>query len=370
MTQFTILRFSAKHGYAVLDNFLREIPDWENLNYTELHDAYRSRRYIYINAFADCMEALGNKAVDIVYDVECLQKKWADEHDFTYSEENWQQEIILEQIRHYRPDVVYAMEIFFLPVAILKDFKTRFPFIRLFVSQKGFPHAFKELATADLVYTCTPGIVDQFQKKGVNARLLYHCFDETILDAFAGNEKIVQQWPCGFIGSSGYGYPNHSFRYALLAELFEKTELRGWLHEIEPNRPINQRPLSKLYPDQVENPCFGLEMYKRLLSCGVVLNIHTDAADKYVGNMRLFEATGVGVCLLTDTGVNMPELFEEGVDVVTFSSREECFIKLEELLGNAALRKSVATRGQKKTLTCHTLTARCKQIHEELSALL
>lgn len=370
MSNYTILRFSAKHGYSVLGEFQQNFPDWQSMSYSELHSAYRAKRYIYINAFADCMETLGNKAIDIVYDVEFMQKRWAEEHGVEYDEKTWQQDIIRAQISHYRPDVIYTMEILFLPFDMLRDLKKDFPFIRLILAQKGFPHAFKELAQADLVYTCTPGIVRQFREHGIEARLLYHSFDHTILDALPVPQSIPQQWPCGFIGSSGYGYPNHSFRYNLLAELFEKTILKGWLHELEPNRPVEAKPLASLYPKQVNPPRFGLEMYKLLMSCGVVLNIHTDAAESYVGNMRLFEATGVGACLLTDNGTNMAELFEEGIDVVTFSSSEECINKLNELLENESLRKEVAQSGQRKTLNKHTLMNRCEQIHNEVSSLL
>ena len=48
--------------------------------------------------------------------------------------------------------------------------------------------------------------------------------------------------------------------------------------------------------------------------------------------MRLFEATGAGACLITDRKVNLPAMFEPDVEVVTYSSVEECSEKVRYLL--------------------------------------
>ena len=64
-------------------------------------------------------------------------------------------------------------------------------------------------------------------------------------------------------------------------------------------------PLHALYPQRVHEPTFGNEMYELLKFAHITFNIHTDAVHNEVANMRMFETTGVGGCLLTDTGENL-----------------------------------------------------------------
>jgi len=84
----------------------------------------------------------------------------------------------------------------------------------------------------------------------------------------------------------------------------------------------------------------------------------------------MFQATGMGACLLTDTGNNMSDLFDEDTEVVTYSSTEECVEKLDYLLKHDDKRREIARAGQRRTLRDHTTQKRCEQIHEWLNELL
>ena len=78
----------------------------------------------------------------------------------------------------------------------------------------------------------------------------------------------------------------------------------------------------------------------------------------------MFEATGVGTCLLTDTGWNMKDLYEPDNEVVTYTSVDEAIEKVNYLLENENERASIANAGQKKTLSSHTIFHRCQLIDE------
>ena len=43
----------------------------------------------------------------------------------------------------------------------------------------------------------------------------------------------------------------------------------------------------------------------------VTVNRHIDIAEEYANNMRLYEATGMGACLVTDAKLNLPCLFDQ-----------------------------------------------------------
>ena len=89
-----------------------------------------------------------------------------------------------------------------------------------------------------------------------------------------------------------------------------------------------------------------------------------------IGNMRLFEATGVGCCLLTDTGKNMQNLFEADKELVTYRTNDECLEKVRFLLENEAERIAIGGRTEKRLLTEHSLPNRCSQLDELLQTLL
>jgi spore maturation protein CgeB len=111
-------------------------------------------------------------------------------------------------------------------------------------------------------------------------------------------------------------------------------------------------------------------MYRLLALSKISFNIHTDKSFDCVGNIRLFEATGVGSCLLTDRGLNMADLFKEGHEVMTYSSIKECIEKAKYLLKNDKERLEIASCGQKRTLRDHTVKKRCEAIDEMIQDLL
>ena len=86
--------------------------------------------------------------------------------------------------------------------------------------------------------------------------------------------------------------------------------------------------------------------------------------------MRLFEATGVGTCLLTDWKQNLSEIFAPDLEVTTYKTAEECVDKVKWLLDHPKERKAIAEAGQARTLKEHTFEQRAAQMHEWMRKLL
>jgi len=78
--------------------------------------------------------------------------------------------------------------------------------------------------------------------------------------------------------------------------------------------------------------------------------------------MRMFEATGVGACLLTDRKENLANLFAPESEVVSYGSAAECVEKVRYLLEHESERAAVAAAGQRRTLRDHTFAHRAAQI--------
>ena len=109
---------------------------------------------------------------------------------------------------------------------------------------------------------------------------------------------------------------------------------------------------------------FGMDMYRKLQNSFLTLNSHIGEVGGQAGNCRLFEATGVGTCLVTDVRSNLSDFFESDEEVVTYESPEECWEKIKFLLNNPAARDEIAARGQSRTLREHTFSERAKSVVE------
>jgi len=288
----------------------------------------------------------------------------------------------------------------------------------------------KEFGDADVLLVGSPILLEKCTSVGLKPYMIYHSFDDDILIKLSSNDNLNNQsfYDFTFLGSSGYGYgKGHSMRYWILEELIRRTILQCWLDE-RSNIKLNQtffnmslklfirtllkniledynpwilhgienanwmpgnirriahkidrpqrnefiptKPLYKKYPSRCYQSKYGIEMYRILKQSKITLNIHSNNANGTVDNLRLFQATGVGTCLLTDTGANMKDLFIEDREIVTYSSIEECIEKVTYLLEHDDVRREIARAGQQRTLRDHTALNRCMQIDEILQKML
>ena len=79
-------------------------------------------------------------------------------------------------------------------------------------------------------------------------------------------------------------------------------------------------PLHRCFQGEV----WGADMYQALRRSKITLNSHIDMAGREAGNMRLFEATGVGAFLLTDFKDNLHTLFAPDREVAVWRSIDDC----------------------------------------------
>ena len=100
----------------------------------------------------------------------------------------------------------------------------------------------------------------------------------------------------------------------------------------------------------LSNAVYGRDMLEKLYEYKICFNSHNLATGDSACNMRLFEGTGMGCCLLTDHKNDINNLFEPDLEVVTYSSIEEAKDKAKYLIENPIIAKEIASAGQRKTL--------------------
>jgi spore maturation protein CgeB len=103
-------------------------------------------------------------------------------------------------------------------------------------------------------------------------------------------------------------------------------------------------------------------MYKIYGRSKITLNRHGAIASNFAANMRLFEATGMGACLLTESRPNLIDLFEPSTEVVTYDDLADLQTKLELVLRSESLRQGIAEAGQRRCVKQHSYSARIKEI--------
>ena len=320
------------------------------------------------------------------------------------------------------PGIYQKGEANFNLIKILKD---AYPTIRKILLFSGYPTALSRLYNADYLFYSSPIILDNYIRLGLDptlkSELLYHSYDPNIQSYI--NENDIK-YDFTFAGSSRAP----ESRYFALVQLLEETNLELWINEQKPEiiknsikqnvryymkkmflifnhnhlsmfskkkhfpmklknifnelaqekfafKGVNRSKdsfnmLSDLYPRNCHLPKIGIDMYRILSQSRVTFNKHADAAFGDVGNMRMFEATGVGTCLMTDTGNNMNDLFEEDKEVVVYRSIDEAVDKLRYLQENPDIIKDISKAGQSRTLKDHTIMNRCEQIDSVIQKLL
>lgn len=316
------------------------------------------------DAYSHGFRRLGWDAADIVGDADRAQQRWAEEHGVTLPENihDRRRAVVAAQIEHYRPDVLYVFEWSPLGDAFLAEMKSR---VRLLIGQVASPlPAGRTYAAYDLMTSSFPPLVDHFRRRGIRAEHARLAFDPRVLQRI---QPVPLRHDVTFVG--GFA-PSHRERIAWLERILRDVpvDVFGYGVETLPERsPIRAHH---------RGPVWGWSMYETLAASRVTLNLHAaiEAEGTLVGraanNMRLYEATGVGTCLLTDRRPHLEELFEPQREVLTFEDAEECIARIREILADEPRRQAVAAAGQARTLREHTYPLRMLRLERIIRDLL
>jgi spore maturation protein CgeB len=142
----------------------------------------------------------------------------------------------------------------------------------------------------------------------------------------------------------------------LLEAVAKRFDLKLWGNS-PPTLPASS-PLHRCFQGEV----WGAEMYQILRRSRINLNSHIDLAGNEAGNMRLFEATGVGAFLLTDFKDNLDTLFAPDREVAVWRSVDDCLASIKRHLADESHRLEVAQAGQARTAAQHTFGHRTREI--------
>lgn len=258
--------------------------------------------------------------------------------------------ILLAQIEEFRPDIVLNQDVFQVDAGLARQIKgIGRPVL---IGQIGIePTRGADWTAYSLMISQLPAVVGSFRSLGVPAEVNHLAFEATILDRLP--KVTTRDIDISFVGTVSI---DHQQRVALLEAVAARYDLKLW-----GNRP-QALPTSSLLHRCFQGEVWGADMYQVLQRSHITLNSHIDLVGREAGNMRLFEATGVGAFLLTDYKDNLNTLFRPGTEVVAWHSIDDCLKTIDRCIADDAGRAAIARAGQARTLAQHTYHHRVREI--------
>jgi spore maturation protein CgeB len=260
------------------------------------------------------------------------------------------EKILLAQIEDFRPDVILNQDIFHVDTGLVRRIKgIGNPIL---IGQVGIePSRGEDWSVYDLMMSQLSSTVNFFRGLGVRSEVNHLAFEPAILDAMP--EAPVADIDVSFVGTVS---PDHRQRIALLEAVAQRYDLK--LFGNRPQTLPASSPLHRCFQGEV----WGADMYQVLRRSRITLNSHIDLAGREAGNMRLFEATGVGAFLLTDFKDSLHTLFAPDREVAVWRSIDDCLAAIGRAIGDDDGRAAVARAGHARTMTQHTYRHRTTEI--------
>ena len=349
---------------------------------------------------------------------EQAQKSWAKEFRVKYNEKNWFLEILEAQILKESPDVVYNTTLTIIPYELLQSIKQKSKKKVFWISYYGVRRfgEFLQFKEYDLFITGFRELENELRAENQKYEFLPHYFDDQLCKSsfnsnrsksltFAGSltyklnddhgfsyrRRLVEALmdTCNLETYSELNNDNNNPREAIRQRICKiryeihhllnslplplrflnllpgLREVTDWEVEVKADFFFNPRLMKKVAP-----PLFGSKLYELLTDSLITLNVHGHVNANYgkakfaAGNIRLFEATGAGCCLLTDHLPHIEEFFIPDEEIITYKNRSEAVEKARFLEENPKFAESIARRGHAKAWKDHTSEKRAEEFCE------
>ncbi|MGQ1889416.1 glycosyltransferase family protein [Thermophagus sp. OGC60D27] len=394
------LRFLKISSYYrdFLNHYYRQNPLIVSAGYDEQYRHLMDQYFAWSDNYGRILAEKGMETMEIVANASPLQKAWAKENEV--SPDLPADSILMQQIRQFRPNVIYFQDSVTYNGSFIKKLKAEHPQLKLCIGNVCAPFSSAQteaFRAFDYFTVCSPFFQTLLKKYGIPSVNIPHAFDPRILNKIHSDNPYPQT-SLAFMGSIFAGEGMHSTRRQILEQLVNEgisftfygnlpdrsligllkkqasylaahtldgLGMKGLTDAIAPirkgrahDRMPQRLSLSKKLYKMALPPVFGLEMFKALSKAAIGFNNHGDCVGDYAANMRLFETTGVGTCLITDYKSNISDFFKVDDEIVTYRSADECVEKIRWLIHHPEECRQMALRGQQRTLKDHNIASR------------
>lgn len=345
------LQFFTKYYSRFLEAFYIRQPNFKNLSYRQMLDTLLNEYFADTGALYHYSNKHNNECSIIIANCEPLQKQWAKENDVQYTS-NWEKEIAMAQIKQFTPDVFYIESVFSHYGDFLKHAKTYCRAIVAWISSPMNEHV--RLNDIDLILSSTPDFVEAFRRQGIRSEYMLPAFDTRVIELLDASQK--KDIPFSFVGGWSHVHAN---RKKALEKLAERSAIQLWGYGFARKKyPMSSLQFYKNAFSQEPDPImdaycgevWGLEMYAVLQRSLVTFNIHESLLNGSVGNMRMFEASGVGTMLMNDNGTNVSDIFIPGKEIEVYNSIDEAVEKTNYYIAHPEEAVAIGRNAQLRTV--------------------
>ena len=402
---FRFLKISSYYR-DFLNSYYVQYPNVAKLDYAAQYSHLMEQYFAWSDNYGRLLAQKGFETMEVIANAALMQKAWAKENGFPDNLSS--EETVIKQIAVFKPEIIYFQDVITFNGAFINKIKSSFPCIKLCIGNICSPFSSEQIESFkvfDYFTVCSPFFQKQLRNFNIESVVIPHAFDWRILQKLDEN-NIYPETTFMFTGSIIPDEGFHSIRLNILEELVkedlpfvfygnlpDKSLIKLWKRQasfvaskfldgiglkkvtdtiplIRKGRaltslPRNMKISGKLY-NMAYEPVFGLEMFKAMSKSKIGFNIHGDCAGDYAANMRLFETTGIGTCLLTDEKSDLHNYFEIDKEVIAYSSADECVEKVKWLINNPAKCSEIAINGQTKTLNEHHFESRVQMFYDFL----
>jgi len=356
------------------EGFLRRHPRSSALTYAEAWRQLMEERFGWFDAWKKALEETGKFSVmEIVCNDAKTQELWWRENVSAHPPED-AGSILIEQIRQFQPDVLFVHS---LAVSGPQDWEVWSRSCRrrpLVFAYDGVglrePGGYEGLA---FLLTPLQRCRDTLRHSGLETHIFRPCFPSVCADLESDKKEVGPV----FVGAVGTGSGGHGPRLQFLDAISRQAQVEFYLsglgrEQVAPGRQI-RRVLRGRWSEiaAVRNlhtrnrgPRYGRDMFALLGKSRASLNFHVVAAGQEGVNMRMYESTGMGACLLTEERPNLRALFEPDREILTYRDFRDAAEKIRWIEANPKEARAIARAGQARTRKDHTLEGQILAVAE------
>lgn len=347
-----------------LEQFHKKYPRIEQLSFNDYHQQLMQEGFGNSDSMAYYMRKNGWNAQIIVANDSVMLQKWARENDVKTCafpdmptlicnrlfKLDWRFGVLEAIVKRAKPDILLVHERNILHDWMIARLKLH---VRLVVHIIGStPAPWRDFRSVDLIISCLQSYVDSFRAGKMKAEYLRLAADPRRVEE-AGGIGNVPAYDIVFVGGVSR---MHRRRIELLERVAERFPLTWFGYGLQ-CLPKNSR-LRTCYRGSV----WGLEMYRILTQSKLSLNCHVDVAAQAAANVRMFETTVAGSCLLTDWKEDFSNFFREGSEAVVYRDESSLVEQITYLLAHEQERAQIASQGRARALRDHTYDQRVPEL--------
>lgn len=370
----SVLRFLQIHTFYAhyLEGYYKANPSLASLSFKEQIDALIRDGYGAVHIFPPYMDSVGYEAQFVIANNPYSQQQWLNENHVDLDrDKDWLYETARHQVETFKPDVLYLSDPVTFDSRFVRSLSWK-PSLIIGWKASNIPTG-TDWSEFDVMLSNLSSLRDMSLKLGAKAaENFFPGFPIVIKEMIRG---VQPEFDLVFSGQ--WTLVQHPRRNYYLSEIAKAAS--------RPDKAFScgyylSGQVDKIPPEVAKYNIggrFGMPMYHALRSGRIafdargILEIRDpsnqktiDLAAKETANMRVFEATGSGVFLLTEYFENLKQYFEPGKEIETFRDEKELIDKIDYYLAHPEEREAIARRGQERCLRDYSMENRAGAFDE------